>query len=276
MTTLNGGYYGFDARVSSNVFKGANSHKTKKVTVKSGQVLKALSFIQSDVNGKQIAHTGLSEANLVTFAAITTGQTLILGGLTFTAGSGAPTAAQLVTIWSNLSAGMTAAAANTQILAAGIVAATIGTFTAGTFGSWNTTSYSATKVMFTSTTALSNVTTIVDSGTATDPVVVAVEGVTTFPRISGLTIYDVDATNGDVVAEVFTDATLWASAITWDVDPAVDTITLFDGTTRAVTAYNTGTNGFNKASTELLQAKFVEASEFDNLGFLSLGEIANG
>lgn len=278
MATYNGGFYDYNDRVTTDIFfRKAACKKTKTATIKSGQVLKARSFLQSDSKGKLVAHTGLSESALVKFATITTTQTLILGGLTFTAGTGSVTAAQLVTIWRDFADGTTAATANTELLARGINATTVGTFTAGTLTGWNTQNHDVVdKVLFTSTTALSDVTNLADTGTATDPTITTVAGVATFPTIVGVNLYDVDASAADVQAEVFTEASFWASALTWYVDSTADTITIHDGTTVACTAYNTGTVSNDKASTELLQAKFVEGSQFDNLGFLTLGEIANG
>jgi hypothetical protein len=349
----NGGFFSYPDRVTTDIYyRKSEDRVTKPAVIKSGQVLKARSFVQSDSIGKMIAHTGLAETALVTFATITTGQTLILGGLTFTAGSGSVTAAQLVTIWSGIFNGMTAAQANAQILAAGINATTVGTFTSGTFTGWNTKAYDVfSKVEFTSVSALINVidlglsttasitatasqpgqavlltasttgaangasiagpgipdgTTIVSfstnvsitlsnnlttaasttaaaytiytagMGTATAPTVTTVAGNASFSKIAGITLYDVDATAGDVSAEIWTEVSLWNDVIVWAVDTTVDTITKYDGTTVACTAYNTGTFGYDKASTELLRAKFVEATEFEPLGFLKLGEVSNG
>lgn len=273
----NGGFYNYADRTTEKLFFRKSAKRvTKQATIKQGQVLKKHTPLQSDAAGKLIAHTGMSEAALVTFATITTGQTLILGGLTFTAGTGSVTAAELVTIWKDLPVGITAANANTLLLARGINATTKGTFT-GTLTGWNTRAHDAVdQVLFTSTTALSNVTDLVDTGTATDPTITTVGGVTSFPAIAGILIYDVDATAADVQVEVWAEASLWADAIVWYNDTANDTITLHDGTTVAVTAYNSGAIGYDKASTELLQAKFVEGSGFKEVGFLSLGEIANG
>lgn len=275
--TYNGGFYDYADRVTSPVFFRAESTRSKKATIKSGQVLKKYSFLQSDASGKLVARTGLSESAIVTFATITTGQTLILGGLTFTAGSGSPTAAQLATIWGDLYDGITSTAANVLLLARGINASTVGTFTSGTLSGWNTRVYDATgQVIFTSTTALTNVTDLADTGTATNPTILKQEGVTSLAPIAGVTMYDVDASAADVDAEVFIEASFWADALVWSVDTATDTITLHDGTTVACSAYNTGTTGFDKASTDLLRAKYVEGTEFEALGFLTEGEVANG
>lgn len=274
----NGGFYNYNDRVTQDVhFRKSAKRVTRAGTIKSGQVLKKYTFLQSDAAGKLIAHTGLSEVALVKFATITTGQTLILGGLTFTAGSGSVTAAELVEIWRDLPAGIGYAAAATELLARGVDAAVAGTFTAGTFGAWNTSDHNAVdKVLFVSTTALTNVTDLADTGTATDPTITVVAGATSFPEIAGMTMYDVNAASADVDAEVFAEVSLWADVINWYVDSTADTITNHDGTTTACSAYNTATTGDTKAATELLQAKFVAGSKFSEIGFLSLGEVANG
>jgi len=278
MTTYNGGFFNYPDRVTTDIFYSKSaSHHTKTATIKSGQVLKAYTPLESDSTGKLIAHKGMAETALVTFATITTGQTLILGGLTFTAGSGSVTAAELVTIWKDLPAGITAANANTLLLLRGISASVKGTFTSGTLTAWMTRAEDAiSKVIFTSITALTNVTDLADTGTATDPVITTVASATTMAPIAGILMYDVDAGSADVDAEVYVEASFWASTLVWYNDILVDTITLTDGTTKAVTAYASGAIGYDKASAELLQAKFVEGSEFAPLGFLKLGEIANG
>ena len=275
----NGGYYTFNDRTSENLFFRASDRVTSTVTVLSGQVLKALSFIETNSDGKAIAHSGFVESAIVTFATITTGQTLILAGLTFTAGSGSVTAAELVTIWKDLPIGVTAANANTLLLARGIVAATKGTFTAGTLAQYSTAVNDATNsVIFTGYRALTALTDVADSGTATDPVVTLKASGSAQSKIAGVLLYDVDASAGDVQAEVFKEASFWASALCWYVDSTATTgevMTKADGTTQAFTAYNIGITG-TQPEVVLLQKKFVEGSEFEPLGFLTLGEIANG
>lgn len=273
----NGGFVDFGTSSRNNIFSRADGYLTKNVTIKSGQVLKARSWLESIASGADIgkckAHTGISEASLVTFAAITAGQTLILGGLTWTAGTGGTTAAQLVTAWSGLAAGTTATAANTAAVANGLDATVDGTFT-GTLGNWETSTYDANTVVFTGNQGLSNVTDLADTGTATDPTISTVGGTTTFANVSGLTIYDIDASGGDVEAEVYIKASLWDSAITWFVDPATDTITKEDGTTVACSAYNTGTVGSSLAVSKRLKTKFVENTKF-RIDFLNPGEEYN-
>jgi len=277
--SANGGFYSYDPRTGSNIFFRADEYWTKTVTVLSGQVLKARSFVETNVDGKVIAHSGFVESAIVTFATITTGQTLILAGLTFTAGSGSVTAAELVTIWKDLPVGITAANANALLLARGISASVKGTFTAGTLAQYSTATWDATNaVIFTGYQAFTNLTAVADSGTATDPVVTAHANVSTKAEIAGVLLYDVDASAGDVDAVVFTEASFWASALCWAVDSTAttgDVMTRADGSTVVYTAYNIGIAG-TQPEVKLLQKKFVEGTKFEPLGFLNAGEIANG
>ena len=272
MAEYNGGFKSYSDRVTTKTFFRAEDRATKSSVIKSGQVLKKHSFLQSDATGKLIAHTGLAEGAIVKFATITTGQTLILGGLTFTAGTGSVTAVQLSAIWSGIAASTGFAAAAVAILAAGYDATVVGTFTAGTLTGWNTSAYGTDSTSFTSTAGLTNPTDLAATGTATAPSIAKVDGVTSFPAIAGVLLYDVDATSADVSAEVYTEASFWASALVWLANPNTDVITKADGSTVAVSAYNTGTIGATAAATKLLQQKFVEGSEFSDLGFLNVGE----
>lgn len=265
MTDYNGAYLTYADKVEASIYNRAKSRSTKKVTVKSGQVLKGGTFLQSDADGKVIAHTGLSESAVVKFAALTNGQTLILAGLTWTAGASGTTAAQLATAWKNIAASTGYAALS------GVTGG--GTFTAGTLTSWSTSAYDSDSVVFTSTGGLSNVTDLAATGTGTAPSIAKVDGATSFPKIAGLLVNDVDATSADVDSSAYTEISLYASAIVWAVDPNQDTITKADGSTVAVTAYNTGTLRETAAATALLQQKFVENTEFEPLGFYKVGEI---
>jgi len=275
--TANGGWVDYGRSSRNNVFSRADGYETKTVTIKAGQVLKARSWLESITSGadkgKCKAHTGSSEAALVTFAAITSGQTLILGGLTWTAGSGGTSIADLVTAWSGIATGTTSAARSATLVGV-LDATTVGSFTAGTFGAWETSMYDSNTVLFTGISGLSNVTDLADTGTATDPTISTVQGTTGFANIAGLTIYDVDASSADVDIEVFTEASLWDTAVTWLVDPASDTVTKEDGTTVACSAYNTGTTGDSLAVSRRLKNQFVENTEF-RIDFLNVGERYN-
>ena len=134
---------------------------------------------------------------------------------------------------------------------------------------YNTTSVSTTKVRFDASSAAS-ATDVAATGTGTAPTIVITQ-FASLNKIAGVLLFDVDASAGDVDATAYSEASFWASALTWAVDVAVDTITLVDGTTKAVTAYNTGCAGTSAAS-NLLKQKFVESTEFEPLGFLTAGE----
>jgi S-layer protein len=275
---INGGFYPYDRRVSKKLFFRADSTATGTVTVLSGQVLKALSFVETNADGKAIAHSGITESAIVTFATITAGQTLILAGLTFTAGSGSVTAAELVTIWKDLPAGITAANANLLLLARSISATVKGTFTAGTLAQYGTAVMDATdSVVFSGFQAFAALTDVADTGTATNPVVTLKANPSAIAPIAGILLYDVNASVGDVQAEVYKEGSFWADSLNWATDSTATTgeqMAKADGTTVAFTAYNTGLSGSTEA-TQLLRKKFVEGTEFEPLGFLTLGEIAN-
>lgn len=257
-------------------FFRANPRRTREVTVKSGQVLLAGTFVQSIVTGgadkgKVLAHTGLAESVLATFEAITAAQTVIIAGLTWTAGGSGTTALQLEAAWKDIAAG-TGFAALSAITAGG-------TFTAGTMTGYDT--FGDTdedlEVVFTSTTALTDVADLAVTGTGAAKVTLDVaDGATTFAPIAGVIAYDVNASAADVVVQVFTEASFWASWLRWAVNPNTDTMTLEDGTTIAVTQYNTGAFGNDEASSKRLQLQFTEASGFEHLGFSTEGELGNG
>lgn len=272
MTDYNGAYKNYADRSTSKVFFKNADRNTKTVTIKSGQVLKALSFLESDADGKLIAHSGVNEVATVTFpTTIDTGETVIIGGLTFTAGTNATTTqAQLVAAWKNIPAGTGYAAANT--LAGAAVSAAIGTFTAGTLtGYASDTSATAGSVDFRSTTANAGVTDLTVTGTG-DASTVTISAVNDpIKPIAGVLVYDVDASSADVDASVYETASFWADALVWSADVDTDTITKADGTTVAVTHYNTGCAGTSAAAI-LLQKKFVEGSKFERLGYIKTGE----
>ena len=269
MAEYNGGWNSYPDRVTKKIFFRATDRNTKSVTIKSGQVIKALSFLESDAAGKAIAHGGLTESATATFGtALTSGQTLIIAGLTFTAGSAGTTTAQLATAWSGIADATGFAAAAAAILAAS-TALTVGTFTAGTLTGYSTVLVSATKIRFDGSSAVDK-TDIAATGTGAAPTIV-VSAFAALNKLAGVLLFDVDASGGDVEATAYQEASFWASALVWAVDVAVDTITLVDGTTKAVTAYNTGCAGTSAAS-NLLKQKFVESTEFEPLGFMSAGE----
>ena len=92
----------------------------------------------------------VSESAVATFQALTAGQTLTMDGLTFTAGIGNATAAQVASAFANIAPGSSAATINT---ANSLGAPAGGTFTAGTSGiSWSSGPASGAAVTFTAAT----------------------------------------------------------------------------------------------------------------------------
>lgn len=256
-----GGFDAYADRATAKRFFRAQDRFTQPVTVASGQVLKALSFLQSDAAGKQIAYQGLTESTHVTFGTLASGLVLTLGGLSFTAGGSTVSAKDLAAAWASIADG-----------GAG------GTFTYGTFSGaltgWDTNAVDDdldTTVVFNSVATNTNPTDLLASGTgAASATLDIVQGNTVIEEISGVLLFDVDATAVDVEATVFTKASFWAEALVWAVNPAVDTILLADGTEVACTAYNTGCYGESAAS-NLLKQKMVEGSNFTELGFQTVG-----
>lgn len=255
----NGGFNAYPDRVTAKRFFRSQDRFTKPSVVASGQVLKALSFVQSNAVGKQIAYQGLTESTHVTFGTLATGLVLTLGGLSFTAGGSTVTAIELAAAWASIADG-----------GAG------GTFTYGTFSGtltgWDTNAVDDdldTTVIFNSVATNTNPTDLLAAGTgAASATLDIVQGNTIIEEISGILMHDVDATAADVETTVFTKASFWAEALIWAVNPAVDTIILADGTEVACTDYNTGCYGTSDAS-NLLKQKMVEGSNFTELGFVT-------
>lgn len=269
-----GGYNSYPDRASGKIFFGSKKTKSVAATILSGQVIKAYTFLESDSAGKLKVHGNLTESANVTFtAALTSGQTLIMAGLTFTSGASGTTVAQLAKAWSNNGLGIpvgTGYAALTGVTNA----LDGGTFTAGTLTGYSVEPVDANTVAFNSTAAGTNATDVAATGTGTAPTITISSGANAFAKIAGVTIYDVDATAGDVDAEVYVEAPFWADddgtcALRWSYDPS-EVLTKADGSTVAVTAYNTGCSGIT-ASSNLLKKKFVEGSEFE-LKFTRAGD----
>jgi hypothetical protein len=117
-----------------------------------------------------------TETAVVTFRPLAAGQTIALAGLTFTAGTGGATAAQLASAFSSIANSTAAAAINTSKTlndAAG------GTFTAGTSAAWASGTASGSDVTFTSATANTNeanLTSVQAVGITSPPTYVVVDG----------------------------------------------------------------------------------------------------
>ncbi len=117
-----------------------------------------------------------TETAVVTFRPLAAGQTIAIAGLTFTAGTGGATAAQLASAFSSIANNSAAAAINTSKTlndAAG------GTFTAGTSAAWASGTASGSDVTFTSATANTNVADLTSAqavGVTSPPTYVVVDG----------------------------------------------------------------------------------------------------
>lgn len=259
-----GGFTTYPDRSKQRIYFRATERFTKPITIASGQVLKAFSFLESNAAGKGIAHSGLSESVHVTFTALTAAQTLILGGLTYTDGGSGTSGAQLAAAFANIADG-----------GAGVDPST-GTFS-GALTGWYTEDIEGDTdtVIFNAASAATNVTDLAATGTGAAAATLDIEqGAATVAPIAGVLCFDVDASSADVKATAFTRASFWQDALVWAVDPSVDKITLADGvTTVACTPYNTGCFGDSEAS-HAAKRKLVEGSGFMELGFLSAGEVA--
>lgn len=245
------GFYNYPSKVHDKFFVGKGERKTRPVTVKQGQVLKARSLVESDSTGKMVAVKNFTEIGLLTLVGtLASTDTLTVAGLTVTATGGSVTAAEVV-----------------QALLTG---ATVGKgVVTGSNTLWDIKAdpNSATKLYFFSTAMGTNVTDLAVTGTHTSMTtdsVTKVDGVTTYRAPAGILAFDVDATDGDVRASIYCEGDFYASGIVWGVDTSVDTVNV-NGTERACTTYNTG------CYTELSQQRLLENCEIHIL-HESLGE----
>lgn len=237
----NGGFQSFPNRTTSRFLAKADDVKTRPIVVKAGQVLKALSFVKSDSEGKMVAGGNLAEYAQIAFSGtVASGHTVIIGGLTLTA-SASMTAAEVVTAFVTQKT-------------------TKGAFT-GTLAGWELTAVpnSTTTLWAYSTTALTNVTDFAITGThgSLTHSITTVAGSSTFQKPAGILAFDVDASAGDTPASMYYEAAVWADALVWGVDTSRAVVVKADGTTVACTPYNTG------AGTALLKQMYVEGTELE-------------
>ncbi|MFB9887862.1 beta strand repeat-containing protein [Balneatrix alpica] len=134
------------------------------VTVVAGNATTSVTVAQAKSTAEVVGVTavaGVTETASVKFSALTAGQTLIMGGLTFTA-TVDMTAAEAAAAFANLVNGTLPAAGDSQ---AGASAAK-GTYT-GIFTGWTSGAVSGDTVVFTSTTANTDVANLANTGTGT-------------------------------------------------------------------------------------------------------------
>ncbi len=157
-------------------------------------------------------NTAVTETSVVTFNAMTAGQTLTMGGLTYTAGASGATAAQVAADFASRANGYVGAAA------------TSGAFT-GTlsgFASGAATGTPATSVTFTSASTGTNVTNLAISGSGALPAVVVTDGA----PAGSITFIKSTGTNAQVLSDDLvysfqksdgTNATLTGRAFSYNV-----------------------------------------------------------
>ena len=115
---------------------------------------------------------GYEEAK-VTFSALAQGSTLILGGLTFTAGSGGATASQVASAFANGATGRSAGDVVSSTVGGGAISGTVGNWGIGSY------STSGSGAVFTSTSA-GNVTDLANTGTGSVNISISNDSLATF------------------------------------------------------------------------------------------------
>lgn len=225
--------------------------RTRSVTVASGQVLKARSWVESNAFGKMVAHGTIAEQASVAFAGtLKNGDVAAFAGLSYTA-SADSTSAEVV-------AGLVAGAGT---YTKGVVTVSSSTIKA----KWSLEAGSTSVIILAKgieygtnpTDVAVAVTNTSTTSTLAGTVTTSPSGTTTFNTPVGFLAFDVDATSADTLATIYAAGSFWEDALVWAVDTAVDTVTIADGTTVACTAYNTG------AITSLARQKFVEGLQIE-------------
>lgn len=247
MATTNGGFTAYADRTTTYGSRGAYPCKvTRPITVKTGQILKAMTPLESTDAGLMVAHGTLAEQASVSFAGtLKNGDTLAFAGLTYTATADSTAvevvAALLAGVGTYTKGGVTLTNSAVQaiwVLSAGSTTSII--LAKGIQFGTNPTDVVATLTNTSTTSTLAGTVTVSPSGT------------TTFNKIAGFLVFDVDATSADVEAQMFISGNFWEEEIVWVVNTATDTVTKADGTTVAVSAYNSG------CTTSLAKQKFME------------------
>jgi flagellar hook-associated protein 2 len=113
------------------------------------------------------------EKAAVTFRALSENETLILGGLTFTAGSGGATASQVASAFANGSTGRSAGDAVSSAVLGGVISGTVGNWDIGSY------STSGSGAVFTSTVA-GNVTNLSNTGDGSANISISNDSLATF------------------------------------------------------------------------------------------------
>jgi flagellar hook-associated protein 1 FlgK len=154
----------FGFKVGSNTYSDFNDSRLT-VSVPSFNV-------SSEVDVKNLydslGSAAQTETATVTFKALTAGQTVILGDLTFTAGANGASAVQVANAFASLAVGDAAGTINTR---KSLGTSAGGTFTSGTLAGWSTSGPSSEYLAFTSASTNQNVTNLSASGTGVTPTI---------------------------------------------------------------------------------------------------------
>jgi flagellin len=143
------------------------------------------------------AVTAATESSVITFSALTAGQTAVVNGLTFTS-TGASTAAQVAAAFAGVTSGQTAASVTTTNTVSAALGSFTGTFTAG----FSTGAISGVTVTAASDTASAQVTDIATSGTGVTKV--TTQGAA---AVTGMTAFESKAANVATAINLLTSQT---------------------------------------------------------------------
>ena len=283
-TEYNGGFQSYADKSTKDIFFRAEDRATKTVTLLGGQVVKALTPLETDSAGRAKVFTGMvAEAALLTFGASgTAAQTSIItasaGNLvTFTVGTGKTvTPAQLVTAWVDYYN-------NNGTASSAIDYGSFAVTGTGITGYRLEKHDSDTLAIIATTFASDIATNVTATGTVASQTLNVTNYAASTTKLIGFAVYDVAAlasdgsTSLDTEIAVYSDASFWADALVWAAD-STDTITWTDGSTKSCTAFNTGADGrgmegypasISKAAAVDLRNrrnKLVEGTEFTGLG----------
>ena len=201
---------------------------------------------------------GVTESSVVTFQALTAGQSVTVAGLTYTS-TGASTAAEVAEAFKGLAAGTVAASVPAAQITKGTMSGTLTGFAGGAYTA------AATTLTFTSSTTFTNVDDIPlsSSAVAVLPTAVTTSGVTglgvteenslTFPAMSkgqtitvaGLTYTATVANSGAEVADAFANLAVGATTGSSNKGTYSGTLTGFKSGPRLASSNVTFTSGTN-------------------------------
>lgn len=242
---------------STGYVAGAGAFANAVYTAASTSTLTVATFYDSVPGYVTIQATG----------SLTSGQTAVIGGITFTAAAGGATAAQALSAISLITSG---AVSTTGTFTNGFVTVTAGAVTAtvggtslgaltGTNAGWTFATGFGSSILTAIATPVNNANGIISaSGNLTT---VVGQSNSTAP-VAGLLVIDTNATSGATTTQSYVDGDFWAEGLQWNNHPLPSTVTVpapggagytgqnngydyvvnGDGTATACTAYWTGVN----------------------------------